>query len=164
MVNSFRLIDGKEEKEVPFHAEWNISPQTDLPAKIKEYAFNWKWFFNGFPPQVDNIKSIYTVPFYPEGEAEIDEPALQPLALDQIIYYMEMAPGMPVKLGKVERVLVHTFDMVIAGCVDCTQEREYTILYSDPELAQKNAYQLWDYAAKRKQLENLKKVSFLPEK
>ena len=163
-ANSFTLIDGQEQKEIPFHVGWNISPQTDLPAKIPEHAFNWKWFFNGFPPEVDNIKSIYTVPFYPEGETEIDEPALQPMALDQIIYYMEMAPGMPAKLKKVGRVLVHTFDMVIAGCVDCTHEREYTILYSDPELAQKNAYQLWDYAAKRKQLENLKKVSFLQEK
>jgi hypothetical protein len=54
--------------------------------------------------------------------------------------------------------------MVIAGCIDCTHEREYTVLYSDPELAQKNAHQLWDYAAKRKQLDNLKKVSFLPER
>ena len=163
-VNSFTLIDGQKNKAIPFHVDWNVSPQTDLPAKIPEYAFNWKWFFNGFPPQVDKIKSIYTVPFYPEGKTEIDEPALQPMALDQIIYYMEMAPGMPAKLEKVERVLVHTFDMVIAGCIDCTHEREYTILYSDPELAQKNAYQLWDYAAKRKQLDNLKKVSFLPEK
>lgn len=163
-VNTLTLVDGEEQKEFPFHPDWNVAPQTDLPAQPPEYSFNWKWFFNGFPPQADNIKSIYTVPFYPEGDAEIEEPALQPLALDQILYYMEMAPGMPAKLEKVERVLVHTFDMVIAGCVDCTHEREYTILYSDPELAQKNAYQLWDYAAKRKQLDNLKKVSFLSEK
>ena len=163
-VNFFTLIDDQERKEFSFHPDWKILPQTDLPAKIPEYAFNWKWFFNGFPPQTDNIKSIYTVPLYPEGNAEIDEPALQPLALDQIIYYMEMAPGMPAKLEKVESVLVHTFDMSIAGCIDCTHEREYTILFSDPELAQKNACQLWDYAAKRKELDNLKKVSFLPEK
>lgn len=163
-ASSFLILDGEKQKEISFHPSWNISPQTELPAKIPEYAFNWKWFFNGFPPKVDNIKSIYTVPFYPEGEKEIDEPALQPMALDQIIYYMEMAHGMPAKLEKVERVLVHTFDMVIAGCVDCTHEREYTILFSDPELAQKNATQLWDYAAKRNQLENLKKVSFMPEK
>jgi hypothetical protein len=163
-VNFFTLIDDQERKEFSFHPNWNILPQPDLPTKIPEYSFNWKWFFNGFPPKIDNIKSIYTVPLYPEGNAEIDEPALQPLALDQIIYYMEMAPGMPAKLEKVERVLVHTFDMSIAGCVDCTHEREYTILFSDPELAQKNAYQLWDYAAKRKELDNLKKVSFLPEK
>ena len=44
---------------------------------------------------------------------------------------------MPAKLEKVERVLIHTFDMSIAGCIDCTHEREYTILFSDPELAQK---------------------------
>ena len=163
-VSSFTLVDDQDRKEVSFHSDWKISPQTDLPAKIPEYPFNWKWFFNGFPPQTDTIKSIYTVPLYPEGSAEIDEPALQPLALDQIIYYMEMAPGMPAKLEKVKHVLVHTFDMSIAGCVDCTHEREYTVLFSDPELAQKNAHQLWDYAAKRKELDNLKKVSFLPEK
>ena len=163
-VNSFTLVDGEDRTEVSFHPEWNVNPQTELPAKIPEYPYNWKWFFNGFPPETDNIKSVYTVPFYPEGDAEIDEPALQPLALDQIIYYMEMAPGMSARLEKVERVLVHTFDMVIAGCINCTHEREYTVLYSDPELAQKNAHQLWDYAAKRKQLDNLKKVSFLPER
>ncbi len=163
-VKSLLLIDDQEQKEISLHTDWKVSPQTDLPAKIKEYSFNWKWFFNGFPPKTDNIKSIYTVPLYPEGDKEIDEPALQPLALDQIIYYMEMSPGMSAKLEKVERVLVHTFDMSIAGCVDCTHEREYTILFSDPELAQKNAHQLWDYAAKRKELDNLKKVSFLPEK
>jgi hypothetical protein len=163
-VNFFALIDDQERKEFSFYPDWNILPQPDLPTKVPEYAFNWKWFFNGFPPKINNIKSMYTVPLYPEGNAEIDEPALQPLALDQIIYYMEMAPGMPAKLEKVERVLVHTFDMSIAGCVDCTHEREYTVLFSDPELAQKNAYQLWDYAAKRKELDNLKKVSFLPEK
>ena len=163
-VNSFMLMDDQEQKEISFHTDWKILPQTDLPAKIPEYPFNWKWFFNGFPPQTDSIKSIYTVPLYPEGNTEIDEPALQPLALDQIIYYMEMAPGMPAKLEKIGRVLIHTFDMSIAGCIDCTQEREYTVLFSDPELAQKNAYQLWDYAAKRKELDNLKKVSFLPEK
>ena len=163
-VNSLLLMDDQEQKEISLHTDWKVLPQTDLATKTQEYPFNWKWFFNGFPPKTDNIKSIYTIPLYPEGDKEIDEPALQPLALDQIIYYMEMSPGMSAKLEKVERVLVHTFDMSIAGCVDCTHEREYTILFSDPELAQKNAHQLWDYAAKRKELDNLKKVSFLPEK
>ncbi|KMP12106.1 hypothetical protein UZ36_02085 [Candidatus Nitromaritima sp. SCGC AAA799-C22] len=163
-VNSLTLVDVETSREVPFHPSWKVKPNTDPALKPVDYPFNWKWFFNGFPPEVDPVKVIYTVPFYPQGSAGIDEPALQPLALDQIIYYMEMAPGMPAKLEKIDRVLVHTFDMVIAGCVDCTHEREYTILYSDPELAQKNAQQLWDYAAKRNQLENLKKVSFLEEK
>ncbi|MCH8158185.1 MAG: hypothetical protein IID18_10650, partial [Nitrospinae bacterium] len=162
-VRSFMLIDGEDKREVSFYPDWNVDPQPDAPQKPIEYPYNWKWFFNGFPPETDPMKVVYTVPLYPEGAAAIDEPALQPLALDQIIYYMDMSPGMPAKLEKVERVLVHTFDMVIAGCVDCTHEREYTILYGDPELAQKKAQQLWDYAAQRKQLDNLKKVSFLKE-
>jgi hypothetical protein len=85
------------------------------------------------------------------------------MVLDQIFYYMEMSPGMAAKLERVEKVLVHTFDTVIAGCVDSSHEREVTILYSDPEFAQKNACMLWNYGASKNELENLKKVSFLKE-
>jgi hypothetical protein len=77
---------------------------------------------------------------------------------------MENFPNMATRLGKIDRVLIHNFDTVISGCVDCTHEREYKVLFSDAEFAQKNAQLLWDYAAPRKQLEALRKVSFLPEK
>ena len=113
---------------------------------------------------VDPVKAQYTVPFYPEGAADIDESSLQPMVLDQIFYYMEMAPAMAHRLEKIDRVLIHTFDTVLAGCIDCTKEREYTVLYSDPEFAQKNAQLLWNFALARDQLNNLQKVSFLPEK
>ncbi len=163
-TNAFELIDGQRVREIPFHPVWPIKPQTDPPRPPEKVPFDWKWFFNGFPPQVDPVKALYTVPFYPEGAQEIDEASLQPMVLDQIFYYMEMSPGMPAKLEKVKKVLIHTFDTVIAGCVDCTHEREYTVLFSDPEFAQKNACLLWNYGAKRNQLDNLKKVSFLPER
>lgn len=162
-TSSFKMIDIELAREIPFNALWKILPDPDLPLKSPRYPFSWKWFFNGFPPTVDPVKIYYSVPFYPEGDAEIDESALQPLALDQILYYMEMFPAMPEKLESIDKVLIHTFDMIIAGCVDCTKEREYTILYGDPELAQRNAQLLWDYAASKNQLDQLKKVSFLAE-
>ena len=161
---SFQLIDGGESRTVPMLAEWRIKPQTDLPPKRPEFPFNWKWFFNGFPPKVDPVKVLYTAPFYPEGASEIEESSLQPMVLDQIFYYMEMSPGMVGKLEKIEKVLVHTFDTVLAGCIDSSHEREVTVLFSDPEFAQKNACLLWNYGASKNQLDNLKKVSFLPEK
>ncbi|MFQ5444342.1 MAG: hypothetical protein ACE5EK_06975, partial [Nitrospinales bacterium] len=105
-----------------------------------------------------------TVPFYPEGKAEIEEPSLQPMVVDQIFYYMEMFPGMPARLEMIDRVLIHNFDTVISGCIDCTHKREYKVLFHDPEFAQKNAQLLWDYAASQKQLEKLREVSFLAEK
>jgi len=163
-VSSFLIRDGALIREIPFSSNWKITPET-TPYRISpQYPYTWKWFFNGFPPKVDPVKKFYALPFYPEGAAEIDESGLQPMALDQIIYYMEMSPGMPEKLKKVERVLIHTFDMVIAGCVDSSTEREYTVLFSDPELAQRNAQLLWDHGVSKGQLDNLKKVSFLPER
>lgn len=161
---SFILIDGELIREIPFDPRWPIEPNYDPAKPPVKYPFTWKWFFNGFPPAVDTVKALYTVPFYPEGAAEIDEAALQPMVLDQIFYYMEMSPGMPAKLEKIEKVLIHTFDTVLAGCIDCTHAREYTVLFSDPEFAQKNACLLWNYAAARNQLDNLSKVSFLTER
>jgi hypothetical protein len=162
-TQSFTLLEGERGREFPFSPTWNLRPQT-YPTKLAEkYPFTWKWFFNGEPPMVDQIKVQYTVPFYPEGAADIDESSLQPMILDQIFYYMEMAPAMPHRLEKIDKVLIHTFDTVLAGCIDCTKEREYTVLYSDNEFAQKNAQLLWNYAASRDQLDNLQKVSFLPE-
>ena len=76
---------------------------------------------------------------------------------------MEMAPAMPAKLEKMNSVLIHTFDTVLAGCIDSSKDRVYTVLFSDPEFAQKNAQLLWNYAASKDQLSNLEKVSFLLE-
>jgi hypothetical protein len=163
-TQSFTLLEGELAREIVFESIWGIRPQTSAPKLPAKPPFTWKWFFNGEPPMVDPVKALYTVPFYPEGAADIDESSLQPMVLDQIFYYMEMAPAMAHRLEKIDQVLIHTFDTVLAGCIDCTKEREYTVLYSDPEFAQKNAQLLWNYALSRDQLANLQKVSFLEEK
>ena len=163
-TQTFSLVEGELGREIPFDPIWRLRPQTDPTKMQPKSPFTWKWFFNGEPPAVDPVKAQYTVPFYPEGAADIDESSLQPMVLDQMFHYMEMVPAMPHRLEKINKVLIHTFDTVLAGCIDCTQEREYTVLYSDPEFAQKNAQLLWNYAASRDQLKNLEKVSFLPEK
>ena len=160
---SFTLLEGELGREIFFEPSWGLRPQT-YPTKLAEkYPFTWKWFFNGEPPRVDPVKSLYTVPFYPEGQADIDESSIQPMVLDQIFHYMEMAPAMPAKLEKMNSVLIHTFDTVLAGCIDSSKDRVYTVLFSDPEFAQKNAQLLWNYAASKDQLSNLEKVSFLLE-
>jgi hypothetical protein len=163
-TQSFTLLEGELAREIAFEHIWGIRPQTSAQKAPAKPPFTWKWFFNGEPPMVDHVKAQYTVPFYPEGAADIDESSLQPMVLDQIFYYMEMAPAMAHRLEKIDKVLIHTFDTVLAGCIDCTKEREYTVLYSDPEFAQKNAQLLWNFALAKDQLANLQKVSFLPEK
>ena len=163
-TQTFTLLEGENGREILFEPSWELRPQTYSTKLQDKHPFTWKWFFNGEPPKVDPVKSIYTVPFYPEGQADIEESSIQPMVLDQIFHYMEMAPGMPAKLEKMESVLIHTFDTVLAGCIDSSKDRIYTVLYSDPEFAQKNAQLLWNYAVSRNQLSNLERVSFLEEK
>ncbi|MFQ5443636.1 MAG: hypothetical protein ACE5EK_03360, partial [Nitrospinales bacterium] len=163
--DSILLLDGKEIfKEIPLLPLWQISPREDAALQQPAHPFGWREFFKGSLPRVDPVKAILTVPFYPEGAAEIGESSLQPMVVDQILFYMEMFPDMPNRLEKIDRVLIHNFDTVISGCIDCTRKRDYKVLFSDPEFAQKNAQLLWDYAASRNQLEALREVSFLPEK
>ncbi|MFQ5443530.1 MAG: hypothetical protein ACE5EK_02825 [Nitrospinales bacterium] len=162
--NSIHLLDGKESRDIPLDPRWHVSSAKGEEAVTQPtYPFSWRKFFNGQPPKADPVKMIFTLPFYPEGKEEIQESSLQPMVIDQIFYYMENQPDMPAKLEKIDRVLIHTFDTVISGCVDCTRQRDYTVLYSDPEFAQKNAQLLWNHAAAIDQLKGVSKVSFLLE-
>lgn len=161
---SIQLIDdGEITREIPLQSLWQIAPQKGPMKPLPSYPFTWKHFFDGAPPEVDPVQAILTVPLYPEGATEVEEPSLQPLVVDQILFYMENYPDMSARLEKTESVLIHTFDTVISGCIDCKKQREVTVLYSSPEWAQKNAQQLWEHAASKNQLEALQKVSFLSE-
>ena len=157
------LSDGQDVREIPLSPVWGIESGKPAPRKKRDYPFGWRKFFDGELPEADPVKALFTVPFYPEGDAEIEESSLQPMALDQILLYMEGHAGMEDILSKTNRTLIHTFDTVIAGCVDCNVKREYTVLFNDIEFAQKNAQNLWDYAANLDQLENVSDVHFLPE-
>jgi hypothetical protein len=157
------LSDEDVSREIPLSPSWGIKGSEAAPEEKKTFPFSWRKFFDGDPPPADPVKALFTVPFYPEGDAEIEESSLQPMALDQILLYMEKHPGMEEILSKTNKTLIHTFDAVIAGCIDCNTKREYTVLYNDNEFARKNAQILWDYSASMNQLENVSEVQFLPE-
>lgn len=156
------LRDGSEIQEATLNPQWNADAGTpSSPPAIPD--FTWRQLFPEGVPEVDAVKLLYTVPFYPEGEGDIEESATQPLAVDQIIQYMEETADMEDRLDRVKSVLIHTFDTVISGCVDCTRKRNYTVLYGDPEFAVKNAQLLWGHAVSLNFLNNLEAVKFLPE-
>ena len=162
--DSIILLDGEDIfKKFPPLSQWQIFPQEDAVLRQPAHPFGWQKFFKDRPPKMDPVTAVLTVPFYPEGAREIEESSLQPMVVDQILFYMEMFPDMPNRLEKISRVLVHNFDTAVAGCIDCTRKREHRVLFNHPEFAQKNAQLLWDHAASKGQLNNLREVSFLPE-
>ncbi len=163
--NVVTLIDADEVcREIPLLPLWQIFPQPKVQAASPYYPFGWKEVFKGRPPKTDPVKAVLALPFYPEHASEIEESSLQPMVVDQIIFYMENYSDMPSRLEKIDRVLVHNFDMASSGCIDATHERDYRVLFNNPEFAQKNAQLLWEYASARNQLHALTRVSFLPEK
>ena len=163
LADKIILSDEGESREIPLSPVWGIKASEAAPEEKKTFPFSWRKFFDGELPPADPVKALFTVPFYPEGNAEIEESSLQPMALDQVLLYMEGHAGMEDILSKTNKTLIHTFDAVIAGCVDCNMKREYTVLYKDIEFARKNAQILWDYSASMNQLDNVSDVHFLPE-
>ena len=164
-VTADRLVlrDGAGRREIPLKPEWGVTADAPPPPPRTPAAFGWRDLFPEGPPQVDPVKMLFTQPFYPEGEADIEESATQPLVVDQILQYMEETEDMEERLDRIGQVLIHTFDTVISGCVDCTRRRDYTVLFSDPEFAAKNAQLLWSHAASLDKLDNIRDVRFLPE-
>ncbi|MCA9483650.1 MAG: hypothetical protein KC553_07960 [Nitrospina sp.] len=157
------LRDGGEVIESPLDPQWGAAEDTGDASPPPAPAFSWRNLFPDGVPEVDPKKLLFTVPFYPEGEGDIEESATQPLAVDQIIQYMEETGDMEERLDRVESALIHTFDTVISGCVDCTRKRRYTVLFNDAEFAVKNAQLLWGHAASMGMIGNLADVRFLPE-
>jgi hypothetical protein len=94
----------------------------------------------------------------------VREESTQLFALEQAYGFLNQLPNVSCRLANTNRILIHNFDPICAGFVDPdNQLRQYTILYTRPEWAQKNAQVIWDRAARDERLKSLRHVEFLPE-
>src|SRR5947208_14095161 len=74
---------------------------------------------------------------------------------------MEQDSNLRAHLARTERVLIHNFDAVLTTCVNLDRARDYTILYSRPDFAQKQAQALWNQLAKAGRVAWAKRIRLL---
>ncbi|MGH7235162.1 MAG: hypothetical protein ACREIO_02165 [Nitrospiraceae bacterium] len=162
-VSQGRLVlkDGEKRVEMPLSPAWGgIGDSLASPAR--SYPLDWRTLFAGPPPHVAPAQAFSAVLLYPEDETEIEEAPTQPFVADYLQDTMEEESNLRAHLARSERVLIHNFDAVLTTCVNLDRPRDYTILYSRPEFAQKQAQALWNQLAKAGRVEWAKRIRLLP--
>src|SRR5207249_1605559 len=115
----------------------------------------------GPPPHVAPARAFSAVLLYPDDETEIEEAPTQPFVVDYLQDTMEQDSNLRAHLARTERVLIHNFDAVLTTCVNLDRARDYTILYSRPDFAQKQAQALWNQLAKAGRVEWAKRIRLM---
>jgi hypothetical protein len=84
---------------------------------------------------------------YPDDDARVEELAAQPLAIEQILDYLEpLRPGRTSSSRNLP-ILIDQWDAVSSECIDAAQVQAATVLFDRPEFAQRQAQRLWDRIA-----------------
>jgi hypothetical protein len=155
------LQDRDAKVELPVNPAWG--PLQDSLAEKQPLApAGWTSLFGNQPPQVTPQKAFSAVLLYPEDDTEISEVASQPFVADYIQDGFEQDPRLAAHLAKAKQVLIDNFDGAISTCANLDRPRNYTVLYSHPAYAQKQAQNLWSELARTQHLDWAKNISLMP--
>ena len=99
---------------------------------------------------------------YPEDDAIVEEFATQPLAIEQILEYLEPLLPAGTLSSPFRSVLIDQWETVSAECLEATRGASAIVLYDRPEFAQRQAQRLWDKTAASGNLTTMTKIRFLP--
>jgi len=161
-VSRGRLVlkDSEKRVEMPLSPTWGGIGDS-LPSRAPSYPLDWRALFAGPPPHVAPARAFSAVLLYPDDETEIEEVPTQPFVADYLQDRMEQESNLRAHLARTERVLIHNFDAVLTTCVSLDRPRDYTILYSRPDFAQKQAQALWNQLAKAGRVEWAKRIRLM---
>jgi hypothetical protein len=155
------LEDRAARMEVPLQPAWG--PLQESSAEDRPLApVGWPALFGGTPPAVTPQEAFSSVLLYPEDDTEIGELASQPFVADHIQDSFEQDPKLAAHLTRAGHVLIDNFDGAIKTCTNLDRPRAYTVLYTRPAYAQKQAQNLWSELARSRQFDMVKQISFLP--
>lgn len=110
---------------------------------------------------LDTKDAYCAVPLYPNDETMVDEVATLYLVVEKVLEYLDRLAAARKGAEAFKSVLLHNWDAVLAECLDLAQDRNYTVLYTRPEFAQRQAQRVWDQAAAAGTLANLSRIVFL---
>ncbi len=162
------LRDQNTALEIPLNAAWGPIQNT-IPLSATrshngkgESERGWRALFDDSPPKVTPQEAYSAVLLYPEDETEIGEVASQPFAADYIQDSVEQDQQLAARLAKTTQVLIDNFDGAIKTCINLDRPRHYTVLYTRPAYAQKQAQSLWNELARSQRFDLAKTVSLVP--
>lgn len=156
------LQDRDTKVELPVNPAWGSLQDSRSEKRPLAPSGGWTAFFGGRPPQVTPQEAFSAVLLYPDDDTEISEVASHPFVADYIQDSFEQDPRLAAHLAKATQVLIDDFDGAIATCANLDRPRNYTVLYSRPAYAQKQAQNLWSELARSQRFDFAKSISLLP--
>jgi len=158
------LKDGERSTEIPINPAWGTIHETSslAPQGRGQGEGGWRSLFGGPLPKVEPIQAFSAVLLYPEDETEIEEAPAQPFVADYLQDEIEQQPELARSLSRAARVLIDSFDAVLTACIHPDRPRDYTILYTRPEFAQKHAQALWNQLAREQRWDWIKRIRLWP--
>jgi hypothetical protein len=155
------LQDHDRRTETPLQPAWGLLQ--DSPVEKRSLApAGWRSFFGNHVPQVAPQEAFSAVLLYPDDEAEIGEVGSQPFVADYIQDSFEQDPKLAARLATTTQVLIDNFDGAIRTCINPDASRHYTVLYTRPAYAQKQAQNLWSELDHSRHADLVKNISLLP--
>jgi len=155
------LQDCDARVELPVNPAWGLL-QESLAEKRPFTPAGWTSLFGGRMPNVSPQEAFSAVLLYPDDDTEISEIASQPFVADYIQDSFEQDPRLAAHLASTTQVLIDNFDGAIKTCLFLDRPRNYTVLYTQPAHAQKQAQNLWSGLAHSERCDLAGNISFLP--
>src|SRR3989454_11495682 len=91
----------------------------------------------------------------------VDEVATLPLVVEHAQENLDRLDAATRGAAAFKSVLIHNWDAVLAECLDLAQDQNYTVLYTRPEFAQRQAQRVWDRVAAAGILANRRRIVFV---
>lgn len=155
------LQDRDAKVELPVSPAWGSLQDSPVEKRPLAPSGGWTTFFGDRPPQVTPHEAFSAVLLYPEDDSEISEVASQSFVADHIQDSFEQDARLAAHLAKTTQVLIDNVDGAITTCISLDRPRNYTVLYTRPAYAQKQAQNLWSELARSQRFDLAKSISFL---
>lgn len=161
-TTALQLQDGDRREELPLRPEWGITTVAPLPALSSTSRVTWRTLFPDGAPELDTHRAYFAVPLYPDDDRPVEDAPTQPLALEQTFAYLDQLADAPHRSSVSGSVLIHNWDFLPSEIFDPADGRSYIVLYTRPEIAQRQAQRMGDQASAAGHWASLPRLSFLP--
>ena len=158
---SLVLSNGVRTREFPINSSWGIASQPE-PNQSPQTFPTWHQLFPEGSPIIQPSEAFSTTLLYPDDETVIGELESQPFAMDYFDDLLDEDPELKAQMASASQILISQCDTAVGSCMRLDRQRNFTILYTYPQLAQKQAQNLWNALARSHKLNWIDSIRFLP--
>jgi len=158
-AGQLELNDGERVIRLAINPSWGVTKESP-PVPEPSLSPDWRAVFVSGVPSVAPREAYSAVLLYPEDASEMEEAPTQPFIADYVEDKRDAAPELAASLARSEEVLIDGLEAVLGACISQDRPRGYTVIYTRPAFAQKQAQALWNRLARGRRLDWVPRIRF----